>query len=145
MAEITICVFSIIRFNEERDENSDENRFENRDIAISKFKTNGNKFFFLKDPPWFYMIWLNAILLRRDYKKLHYCIRTINGYFGYPFIMDMEIMNNTFFWTIWKNWYELYHETRVHTNVLLINQIYVITLDYIYNIFEIVKERINYF
>lgn len=34
---------------------------------------------------------------------------------------------------------------RVHTNVLLINQIYVITLDYIYSIFEIVKERINYF
>lgn len=34
---------------------------------------------------------------------------------------------------------------RVHTNVLLINQIYVITLDYIYNIFKIVKERINYF
>lgn len=62
----------IIRFNEEKDENSDENRFENRDIAISKFKTNRNKFFFLKDPPWFYMIWLNAILLQRDYKKLHY-------------------------------------------------------------------------
>lgn len=36
---------------------------------------------------------------------------------------------------------EFYHETRVHANVS-INQLDVITLDYIYNIFEIMK--VNY-
>lgn len=39
------------------------------------------------------------------------------------------------------NFIEFYHETRVHANVS-INQLDVITLDYIYNIFEIVK--VNY-
>lgn len=50
-----------------------------------------------------------------------------------------EIMNTFFFFFFWMM--EFYHETRVHANVS-INQLDVITLDYIYNIFEIMK--VNY-